>query len=176
MPRADVSVRQKPRKGHRRGFDLLKRQSDSCDGRKRDLFSEGPSYDREWGWPALRRNCCRKLLKVAGQREVKKEICPGRTKRIRNRVCFEGSLLQVVFGRSLPSEIQIPSLVLILTCADSHPSFTKTKSFHLPASYRNSSGISGGGIFLGFLQASDKYMFLTLLFLSALADRGSSLL
>lgn len=97
MPRADVWVQQKPRKEHRRGFDLLRRQTDFRDDRKRDLCSEGSSYDREWGQAALRRKNGRKSLKVASQREAKEEICPGRTKWIRGLVCFEGSLLQVVF-------------------------------------------------------------------------------
>jgi len=85
-------MRQKPRKGHRRGFDPLRRQTNFCDDRKRDHSSEGSSYDREWEWAALRRKSCRKSLEVAGQRGVKEEY-------------------------SLPSEVQIPSLVLILTCA-----------------------------------------------------------
>lgn len=42
---------------------------------------------------------------------------PWKDKVDRGLVRFEGSLLQGVFGCSLPSEIRIPSLVLVLTCA-----------------------------------------------------------
>lgn len=73
VPCADVWVRHKPKKGHRRGFDLPRRLLDFCDGRKRDLCSEGSSYGSEWAQAALRRKSCRKLLKVASLRKVKEE-------------------------------------------------------------------------------------------------------